>query len=59
VFESASLNSSVRFLSAGLGSVLGGMVMQKSFNFGFILFGTCLLILFMMTKKLIVLHQEV
>jgi len=59
VFESASLNSSVRFLSAGLGSGLGGMVMQKSFTFGFILFGTCLLILFMMTRKLIVLHQEV
>jgi predicted MFS family arabinose efflux permease len=59
VFESASLNSSVRFLSAGLGGVLGEIVMQKSFNLGFILFGSCLLILFMMTKKLIVLRQEV
>ena len=59
VFEFASLNSSARFLSAGLGNVLGEMVMQKSFNFGFILFGTCLLSLFMMTRKLIVVHQEV
>ena len=59
VFESASLNSSVRFLSAGLGSALGEIVMQKGFALGFILFGTCLLILLMVTKKLIVLHQEV
>jgi len=59
VFESASLNSSVRFLSAGLGSVLGEMLMQKSFYLGFALFGTCLLILFIMTKKLIIPPQEV
>lgn len=43
--EAASLNSGVRFLSGGLGAVLGGMLMQRSFNLGFIVFGSALLVL--------------
>jgi predicted MFS family arabinose efflux permease len=51
--EAASLNSSVRFLSGGLGVALGGAIMQRSFNLGFIIFGTCLIVLLIITKKLI------
>jgi predicted MFS family arabinose efflux permease len=41
--ESASLNSSIRFTSGGLGVVIGGWLMQKSFTLGFLVFGFCLL----------------
>ncbi|MCX5694262.1 MAG: MFS transporter [Candidatus Omnitrophica bacterium] len=43
--EAASLNSGVRFISGGLGVSLGGLIMQKSFTLGFIIFGTGLLVL--------------
>lgn len=46
VNEAASLNSSLRFLSGGLGAFLGGMLMQRSLNLSFLVFGTGLLILF-------------
>ena len=41
--ESASLNSSVRFISGGLGAVLGGILIQKSFHMWLIVFGLCIL----------------
>jgi len=50
--EAASLNSSVRFLSGGLGAALGGLLMQKSFTLGFSVFGICLLALLLSTQRL-------
>lgn len=50
--EAASLNSGVRFASGGLGVLLGGFLMQKSFNFGFIFFGLCFVSLLFVTLKL-------
>ena len=50
--EAASLNSSVRFISGGLGVALGGMIMQQSFVLGFTVFGTCLVGLLFLSKKL-------
>lgn len=52
--ESASLNSSVRFLSGGVGAFLGGLLMQQSFTLGFIVFGICLLVLLIFSKQLII-----
>jgi predicted MFS family arabinose efflux permease len=52
--EAASLNSSVRFVSGGLGAFLGGLLMQKNFNLGFLVFVICLLCLLFFTKQLIV-----
>ncbi|MFH1281340.1 MAG: MFS transporter [Candidatus Omnitrophota bacterium] len=43
--EAASLNSGVRFIAGGLGVSLGGLIMQKSFNLGFIVFGSALVLL--------------
>jgi MFS transporter, DHA1 family, inner membrane transport protein len=43
--EAASLNSGVRFISGGIGVSLGGLLMHKSFNLGFIIFGSALLLL--------------
>lgn len=43
--EAASLNSGVRFISGGLGVGLGGALMSKSFNLGFIIFGSALFLL--------------
>ncbi|MDD5432452.1 MAG: MFS transporter [Candidatus Omnitrophica bacterium] len=43
--EAASLNSSVRFVSGGLGAALSGIILQKSFTFGFIIFCLGLIIL--------------
>ncbi len=43
--EAASLNSGVRFISGGVGMSLGGLIMSKSFNLGFILFGSALFML--------------
>lgn len=50
--EAASLNSGVRFLSGGLGVAIGGLLMQRSFNLGFIVFGVCLLGLLFFSKLL-------
>lgn len=52
--ETASLNSSVRFVSGGIGVAFSGLIMQKSFIAGFALFGSLLLILLIFTKHLIV-----
>jgi predicted MFS family arabinose efflux permease len=52
--EAASLNSSVRFISGGLGAALGGAVMQKSFTFGFIIAALALIALAVAAKKLLV-----
>jgi DHA1 family multidrug resistance protein-like MFS transporter len=54
LYESASLNSTVRFLSGGLGASLGGVLAQKSFSLEFIIFIFCLLILLVFSKKFIV-----
>ena len=43
--EAASLNSGVRFIAGGLGVGLGGLIMHKSFNLGFIVFGSALVLL--------------
>ncbi|MDP2831403.1 MAG: MFS transporter [Candidatus Omnitrophota bacterium] len=43
--EAASLNSGVRFIAGGLGVSLGGLLMLKSFNFGFVIFGSALVLL--------------
>ncbi|MDP2922411.1 MAG: MFS transporter [Candidatus Omnitrophota bacterium] len=52
--EAASLNSGVRFISGGIGAVLGGAIMQKSFILGFIIFGICLLGLLLFSKQFII-----
>jgi len=49
--EAASLNSSVRFISGGLGAVLGGFLMQKSFFLGFGAFGVGLACLLLLTHS--------
>jgi predicted MFS family arabinose efflux permease len=41
----ASLNSSVRFISGGLGASLGGMFFQYNFGYTFLAFGILLLVL--------------
>jgi len=51
--ESASLNSSIRFISGGLGVTFGGLLMEKSFTFGFIFVGFGLLFLLFLTNILI------
>lgn len=51
--EAASLNSGARFLSGGIGVGLSGILMQKSFNTGFLIFGLCLIILFLFTKNIL------
>ncbi|MDD5195885.1 MAG: MFS transporter [Candidatus Omnitrophica bacterium] len=51
--EAASLNSGVRFISGGLGAALGGIIMQKNFEFGFLLFALCLLGLLFLSRPLI------
>jgi predicted MFS family arabinose efflux permease len=43
--EAASLNSGVRFISGGLGVGLGGLIMSRSFSFGFLAFGGALVFL--------------
>jgi len=48
--EAASLNSGVRFISGGIGVCLGGLIMQKSFMLGFLVFGTGLLILLYLSR---------
>ncbi len=48
--EAASLNSGVRFIAGGLGAGLGGLIMQRSFNLGFIAFGSTLFALLFMER---------
>jgi DHA1 family purine base/nucleoside efflux pump-like MFS transporter len=43
--EAASLNSGVRFIAGGLGASLGGLIMQRSFSLGFMIFGSALFLL--------------
>lgn len=56
--EAASLNSSVRFLAGGLGTALGGILMQVNFNFHFIVFSASLILLAFLAKNLLILKQE-
>lgn len=49
--EAASLNSGVRFLAGGIGVSLSGLIMCKSFNLGFIIFGSALFLLLLSGKK--------
>jgi len=51
--EAASLNSSIRFISGGLGVTLGGLVMERNFILGFLLVALCLLCLLFSTKILL------
>jgi predicted MFS family arabinose efflux permease len=51
--EAAGLNSSVRFLSAGIGAWLGGVLMQQGFKFSFISFGVGLVVLALASKTLL------
>lgn len=55
--ESASLNSGVRFISGGLGAALSGVIMQGSFNAGFLAIGLLLIALAVFAKKLLVVKQ--
>ena len=48
--EAASLNSGVRFIAGGLGVSLGGLIMQRSFNLGFIVFGSALFLILVFEK---------
>lgn len=48
--EAASLNSSVRFVSGGIGMVLCGFLMNQSFKLGFIIFGIGLIFLLFFVK---------
>jgi predicted MFS family arabinose efflux permease len=54
LYESASLNSSVRFLSGGVGAVIGGALARIDFNLNFITFAFCLVALLIFGKKLII-----
>ncbi len=56
--EAASLNSSVRFISGGLGAALSGFLMRKSFTSGFIVLGVCLVTLCFFTEKLFKREQK-
>ncbi len=49
--EAASLNSGVRFISGGIGAGLGGLIMQKSFSLGFLVFGCGLLVLLFFSRS--------
>ncbi len=48
--EAASLNSGIRFIAGGLGVSLGGLIMRRSFNLGFIVFGSALLLLLFFSR---------
>lgn len=52
--EAASLNSSVRFVSGGIGAVLGGFLIEKSFIASYLIFGLALIVLLACTKKLLI-----
>jgi predicted MFS family arabinose efflux permease len=53
LYESASLNSSVRFLAGGLGMVFGALLARRDFNLQFLVFSFCLVLLLAFSKKLI------
>ncbi len=53
VNEAASLNSGVRFISGGVGAALSGLILQRSFTIGFIIFTIGLLILLFLDKYLL------
>jgi predicted MFS family arabinose efflux permease len=55
--EAASLNSSVRFISGGLGALLGGILIQKGFVFSFLTFGVSLLVLLVFARNLLTTKQ--
>ena len=56
--ESASLNSSVRFISGGLGTALAGLLMQRSFILGFSVFGASLILLFVFSRPFLNLFER-
>jgi MFS transporter, DHA1 family, purine base/nucleoside efflux pump len=49
--ESASLNSSIRFISAGIGVTIGSILLQKSFLLHYSVFAGGLFMLLLMSKK--------
>jgi predicted MFS family arabinose efflux permease len=51
MYESASLNSCVRFLSGGVGAASGGLLAQRGFNLMFIFFGLGLFLLIVFGRK--------
>ncbi len=53
LYEALSLNSSVRFISGGIGALIGGFLMQKNFSISFLVFGFCLILLFFFTPHLV------
>ena len=55
--EAASLNSSVRFVSGGIGVALGEFLLRRSFNPGFILTGVSLIALLVFSRKLLSVKQ--
>ena len=52
--EAASLNSGVRFISGGLGAALSGLIICKSFSFGFFVFGLGLLVLLFSSRFIVI-----
>ncbi|MBI4982512.1 MAG: MFS transporter [Candidatus Omnitrophica bacterium] len=56
--ESASLNSSVRFVAGGIGVVIGGWLLNRNFNFGFLIIGLSLFLLALFTRKLLFVKKE-
>jgi DHA1 family multidrug resistance protein-like MFS transporter len=53
LYESASLNSSVRFLSGGIGASFGGIIAERSFNLLFVIFSFSLFLLIILSRKLL------
>lgn len=53
LYESAGLNSAMRFLPGGLGAILGARLAQRDFNLEFMVFASCLVLLFIFSKKFI------
>ena len=51
--EISSLNSSVRFVAGGLGVVMGGFIMQKSFIFGFLVASSILFLMYFYTDRIL------
>jgi len=51
--EVTSLNSSVRFISGGLGAALGGLLMQKSFTLTFSVVGIIFLALSVFSRQIL------
>ncbi|MCM8796291.1 MAG: MFS transporter [Candidatus Omnitrophica bacterium] len=57
LYEAASLNSSIRFISGGIGAGLGGMLLQKSPVSNFVFCGGCLTILLLLEKRLLLVNR--